>query len=284
MIKYSILPCLLLCSFFTDISGQIVDSFIVKTVFTHEVIDGKLTTKKTPEIQHTYQQNAQVYRIIKYNLETVQPEVITYFHYNKDGLLVEENINLDNELLSYEQYQYKKGILKSSSRYSVNNTSTSLISRKKYTKKDNVETIRYYNKNNKLIKTQTKTFNENKLSSDLIILSKNNDTTSINKVFEYLDNGQIKAIKRIYTMKNGSEAVESSKFSYHNGNLSKIEVRDANNKVLKRTNYMYFANGALSSIGIVDGNNNYISNQSMVYKFTDLTLNERKIPDIVKIK
>lgn len=265
-----------------ELKSQQLDSFLIATCFNHYIENGAISQKKYASSQKTYNRKSQLIREVHYSDETFQPELIYYYHYNDNGLLIfKEGITLENEPSHYVEYTYDNDKLINQTEYKFTGKTANLVKKIKFKYENNDIIIeKHYNGKKKKSMTVTKDNSNPKQKIINTIYHINDSLNSETSIYNYDGNG-LTSIKHIFQYKSGVSDTTTTKYNYDNSKrISKIEDFNADGKLITRYSYLYFADGRISSVNRVNSSFKVISNKSYVYLESDLVFPDRPIPII----
>lgn len=236
----------------------------LKTIFQHVIVNGRNTGNKIAIRQEMRNSDGVLFREVFYSTSTKQVDHVLYYYYNTNGTLrLIEKVNIDEELIGYTIFSYKKkNILKFTEDYLYNNKSSvsKLLTKTKYAHKKNLDIIKTFDSDNNLIREVQKIY-DNKLLQKLISTDNLSDSLYIHiENYNYI-NELINNIHETIISNTGDTTNYIHEYNYNEKNLvDTILTYNENSEIIKQTLFKYYKGGSVLNKKIIGKNNYYLEN------------------------
>ncbi len=255
----------------TLVSGTDDSTLYVKTIYQHEIFNGRNTARKTAIKQEMRDATGELFREAYFNATTKAEEYILYYYYNADKTirLVEKNNPLE-QLIEYYTYHYKKGKLLNIKhyQYQAEAKSSTLLDTRNYIRKKNTLTIQTQNAKGIPLQTEIIVYNKmREINKEIIIHTADSAYKTIFS-FEYSDTLLTGKYETVIS-KNQDTTRYWQNYHYNAaGQLEKINtyLLPEKEKIYFYTLFNYLPGGSLENERRVKGANDfYLYNYSIKY-------------------
>ena len=272
----NLLTFIILCAFVITSKGQApLDTFLVKTSFKHRLVDYKFSPDKVALKQETLNKQKQIIREIAYDTVSGDLLYIENFFYEKNRLVLTEQNNLEDELISYTNYTYNDNKITLIESFTPGDKSPFKRTKISY-KGDNILTKQY--EDGKLTQKKTEYYVNDQITKINIIYKSHEKLKETTELFNYDDNNRLQQTELIITKKSGESSTTFREYSYENNNSSNpkfITTLGKDKSFIQKELHIYYTNGLLKSKTTLDDKNNYINHYS--YELTTKPLYQQDI-------
>jgi len=245
------------------------EDLYVDTEYHNILINGRNTGRKYAVSQKMYDKNSELFRQAFFNSVTKQQDSALYYFYNAEGKIgLIEKTNINEELIGYSKYKYKKGNLREIKNYAYDNNSevSTLKSKEQFKRSKNNYIKKVLSASNKIL------YSEYQLKDDGLIIEITTNcfnSDSINRKIlsrSYIDTIVNKEVERIILL-NGDTLTTVRNYKYNTLNrLEKIITRDGNGNYLYQTIFEYYPQGNLSIKRIISSDKKILKIEQHVLK------------------